>query len=560
MHILNEIPEIEEFTVKKLSDTLHISSLLAKLFASKGISDDGEIKRFLNPRLTDLHNPFLMKDMEKGVDRIIRALDSGEKIIIYGDEDVDGISATALLMDILKDLGGQVSYVIPNKARDGLGLREKFIDQAKSDGVELIVTVDCGITNFSQVEYAKERDIDVIITDHHITLNQLPQALAVINPKRKDDDYPFSMLSGAGVAYKVGQAIAMKKMGLSSEQWHSVKRQLLIHVMLGTIGDRVPLVNENRIFVKFGLEALGVSKKHWVSAICQNSRFEIKPRTISAILTHFIPLLSSGESVNGKNISCDLLLSRDPRNARDWASELYLTSQDWLYRARQTYKKIRTNISCSDNESIVIIVEKDSNVDVLSYCSSKLKDGLNKPVIVIGFKEDSIVGEARAPKGFDLMECFKQCSSHFIDYGGHKCAAGFSSTEEHLAEIIPDLVEVANSMQKNKAALQRPQLRIQIELNELTPQLIAEFAQLSPYGEGNPAPIFVCNDIQLQRIRSGFHVPESKIIFWGTRKTRHHWVFPYGQPVNVNINFVIDGNSKLFITNFRKVEDEQPTE
>ncbi|MBN1351545.1 single-stranded-DNA-specific exonuclease RecJ [candidate division KSB1 bacterium] len=550
MKILNDLTEYEIEASKALSDALQISKLLAKLLVYRKITEPDRAQEFLNPQLENLHDPFLMRDMDKAVERIREALSRGEKILVYGDEDVDGISSTALLVDALRDLMGDVKYIIPNKAHDGVGLRKKYIDRAKAEGISLIITVDCGITNLSQVKYAQSIEIDVIITDHHIPLNELPAAIAVVNPKRKDDPYPFKLLSGAGVAYKLGQAVAMRLMNLTFEQWLSVKRQILIYVMLGTIGDRVPLYNENRIFVKFGLEELSLSKSNWVFAIGQNNRLNLRPKTISAILSNFIPLLSAGESVEGRNISCELLLSRNQQDAIEWASELYLTSQEWLYRARKAYKRMKIGLPHSDNSKIMIIVDKDTMVDVLSYCSSKLKDGFNKPVIVIGFKENSLIGEARAPKGFDLMSCFERCCEYFIDYGGHKCAAGFSSKIENLPNIVKRLSKAADEIYQNHSIAARPQFKVEIQLDEITPELISDITQLAPFGEENATPIFCCQNVAIRHEKSGFYAPEKDIIFWATRKIRHKWNFSFGEEVRVNITFIIDGSGKLFITYF----------
>lgn len=554
MQIIDEIIGKDKEAVKKLSESLGISNFLSMLLVKRGIKSEQEANEFLTPKLSDLINPFFMKDMEKAVDRVIQALTAGEKILVYGDEDADGICSTVLLVDILKDLGAKVSYIIPNKAKDGVGLKENFIHRARQDNVRLIITVDCGISNFSQIDFARTKGIDVVITDHHETLAELPKATAVIDPKRKDDPYPFKWLSGAGVAYKLGQAIAMEKLNLSCEQWISVKRHLLSHVMLGSIGDRVPLVKENRIFARYGLDELAKSKSTWMAAISDNSRVDISPFSISIILKNFIPLLSAGESVNGKNISCELLLSQDYQKAKEWASELYYASREWLYRARMTYNKMQTTMPFSNQANVIIFVDREASVDVLSYCTSKLKDRFNKPVIVLGFKENSIIGEARAPSGFNLMACFEKCSDYFLDYGGHRCAAGFSSKTENLSPLLKKLDEVAVEVFKEQSALKQPNLAIELTLDELNSQFISEITRLAPFGEGNPMPNFQCKNIYLERIRSGFHAAGYNIIFFPTRRIRHQWVFPYGRPVKVNISFIIDGNGKLYITDFQPVQ------
>ncbi|MCK5739441.1 DHH family phosphoesterase, partial [bacterium] len=434
MNFLNN--EFDDSLIDEFAQALNVSRLISFLLINRGTKNVEEAKNFLHPHFNNLYDPFLLKDMDLATGRIEEAINRGENILVYGDEDVDGISSTVILLETLRNLGGKVDYIIPNKAHDGIGLREKFIRQAQLDQVTLIITVDCGITNFVQVELAKSLGMDVIITDHHEPQKELPAAYAIVNPMRNDCSYPFDRLSGAGVALKVSQAVSMRMMKITKSQWFSVQKDTICFAMLGTISDRVPLTSENRIFARYGLERIRQSTRPWVRVLIENFYSSFKPVNMSTILSLFVPLLSSGESKNGKNISCDLLLSDDVEKITEWADELHAASQDWFFRARSAFARIKTNLTPPENNNLLLIVERDTEVDVLSYCASKIKDLLKCPVVMIGFKEEYVIGEARAPKGCDLVKYFRVCEDLFIDYGGHKCAAGFSVLPENLQAAI----------------------------------------------------------------------------------------------------------------------------
>jgi len=552
--------EITNEIIAELTSNLSITPLLAFLLINRDLKSPVEAKKFLEPTMADLHDPFLFKDMVLAVERIQSAIKSGEKILIYGDEDIDGISSTVIVMETLQNLGCEVSYIIPNKSKDGIGLREKFIDLAVSEGFSLIITVDCGITNFSQVEYASQAGIDVIISDHHETLAELPKAYAIINPKRLDCTYPFDKLSGAGVAYKLSQAIAMHIMNLTANQWYGVQGDLLNYVMLGTIGDRVPLVGENRIFVKFGFETLHRSNSLWLNVIIEKYYTTTKPISMSTILSLLIPLLSAGESVEGKNISCELLLTGDAQKALEWASKLYVTSQDWLFRARNALEKIKANLNYSKISSMVLLVERDTEIDVLSYCASKLKDILKKPVVMLGCKENCMIGEARAPKGFDLIECFKSCDDLFINYGGHKCAAGFLMYEDDLADVLAKLQEAAAKTSSNLPGLRSSRAEVEMLVSDLNYRLFEDIPKLGPFGEGNPTPVFVIKEAEIRKDYDGYRLISFNRVFWGTRRVRQQLNLDTGEVTRGLIEFFIDQNGRGYISRFQSLKKTNKTE
>ncbi|MDZ7260906.1 MAG: DHH family phosphoesterase, partial [candidate division KSB1 bacterium] len=477
-----------------------------------------------------------------------QALDTGEKILVYGDADTDGICATALLVETLRDLSGQVSYLIPDRTKDGVGLKTYFLEKAQQNGVKLIITVDCGITNFEQVEYAKQLGLDVIITDHHEPLDRLPSALAVLNPKRKDCPYPFKLLSGAGVAYKLAQALAMSKIGLSQSQWHSVKKDLLGLVLLGTIGDRVPLLGENRIFMVHGLKALAKSTCPWLKAIQKVTHLDPNNWDINSILAYFVPLLSAGASDNGHNKSCQLLLSHDQQQAEAWAAELYLSSQQWQQKARQAYSRIRSLIPSDRSAKLLLVTDQEATIDILGYCASRLKDTYLRPAIVIGFKGNYAVGEARAPKEFDLMDCLKCCAELFIDYGGHRSAAGFLMDSAKLDQLKS---QVQNYIQNWHIPLAQLEIEVEMPITELTSSLITEIQILAPFGEGNPEPLFLSKDIYVEKSTKGYHnICGSNFILQADRKAKYRWLYPLGLPVKVDLVYLINEKGELVFKDF----------
>jgi len=553
MNFLNN--EFDDSLIEEFAQALNVSRLISFLLINRGTRNVEEAKNFLHPHFNNLFDPFLLKDMDLATSRIEAAINKGENILVYGDEDVDGISSTAILLETLRNLGGKVDYIIPNKAQDGIGLREKFIHQAQNDQVALIITVDCGITNFSQVELAKSLGIDVIITDHHEPQTQLPAAYAVVNPMRKDCTHPFKRLSGAGVALKVSQAVSMKMMQITKSQWFSVQKDTICFAMLGTIGDRVPLTSENRIFARFGLERIRKSARPWVRVLIENFYSSFKPLNMSTILSLFIPLLSSGESKNGKNISCDLLLSDDVEKVTEWADELHAASQDWFFRARNAFDRIKTNLTAPENNNLLVIVERDTEVDVLSYCASKIKDLLKCPVVMIGFKEEYVIGEARAPKGCDLIKYFRECEDLFIDYGGHKCAAGFSVLPENLPAAISRLNAVSTETPQNTGTNFRNRAEIEINETELVHDLFETVPKLAPFGEGNPVPFFKMTNIQIRKVYDGYRVGNCSETFWATRRVRHQLNISIGQEVTGNIEFFIDGVGRGYISRFQTFDE-----
>lgn len=537
---------MEQSLKEELARRLGVSPVLATLLINRGVKDVTSAQRFLHPSLETLHSPFLLKDLDKAIDRTLRAVSAGEEILIWGDEDVDGITSTVIMYETLRDLGGKVSFRLPSRIKEGFGLNKTYIDRALEKGVRLIITVDCGLSNFDEVTYAKSLGMDVIITDHHQPLEALPEALAVINPRRKDCPYPFKNLAGAGVAYKVAQGIAMKALGISPSQWHSVKRDLLPLVLLGTGADRMELLDENRALAKFGLDALRRSEKPWVKAVKKAMGPDLK---IPSLLSFLVPILSAGRAEEGRT-GIDLLLAEDYEQAEQILSELINLSQDWHNKAIEAYNRVRRGLQDTSSK-IIVVVDKECTPDVLGYCASRLKEQLWRPVVVIGFKGDCALGEARAPSGFDLMECLRACDDLFMDYGGHKGAAGFSIPPERIDQLSVRLKVYAEETFKLEMLQPRIEIEMEVSFSELDSGVIKEITALAPFWEGNPEPLFLTRNIYIEKSYQGYHVLGRGLVLLEDRKSGCHWPYCYGEPVKVDVIYSVDEAGSLFLKDFK---------
>jgi len=538
---------VEQSLKEDLVRELGVSPVLATLLINRGVKDVTSAQRFLHPSLETLHSPFLLKDLDKTIDRTLKAVSAGEEILIWGDEDVDGITSTVIMYETLRDLGSKVSFHIPSRIKEGFGLNKTYINKAFEKGVRLIITVDCGLSDFDEVTYAKSLGMDVIITDHHQPLEAFPEALAVINPRRKNCSYPFKNLAGAGVAYKVAQGIAMKALGISPSQWHSVKRDLLPLVFLGAGADRMELLDENRVFAKSGLDVLRSSEKPWVKAVKKALGQGLKT---SSLLGFLVPILSAGRAEEGGRRGIDLLLAEDYEQAERILSELISLSQEWHNKAIEAYSRVRRDVQDTSSK-IIVVVDKECTPDVLGYCASRLKEQLRRPVVVIGFRGDCAVGEARAPSGFDLMECLKACDDLFMDYGGHKGAAGFSIVPERIDQLSARLRVYAEETIKLEMLQPRLEIDMEVSFSELDSEIIKEITTLAPFWEGNPEPLFLTRNVYIEKSQQGYHVLGRDLVLLEDRRSGCHWPYYYGEPVKVDVVYSVDEAGALFLKDFK---------
>ncbi len=474
-----------------ISLTYSISLPLARILSTRGIEKD-KIELFLNPRLENLHSPYLFTDMAKAVDRVRRAIENGEAIMIHGDYDVDGVTALALLFRNLERLGAKnVIPYIPDRFHEGYGLSEKGIREAHSRNVKLLITVDCGITGKREVCLANELGMDVIITDHHEPKAELPPAYAVLNPKA--DSYPFKELAGVGVAFKLIEAI-YESCGLSKKTlyWD------LDLVALGTVADIVPLVDENRILVKYGLMVLNETLKAGLKALKMTARLngEIHPWHISFILA---PRLNAAGRLSHAEKAFRLLVTKDGEEALKIARELEEEN-----RRRQSIEKriLEEAISCVegmdlDQNWVLVLGKRGWHEGVIGIVASKLVDLYHRPTLLISLGDETGKGSARSIPSFHLYNALKEAEDLLITFGGHKFAAGFKVDLDKIDELRRLINAVAKRDLTEEDLIPEIEIDSKIELSEITDEFLDEYEKLAPFGLGNPVPVLLMEGVEV---------------------------------------------------------------
>ncbi|MCX7785277.1 MAG: DHH family phosphoesterase [candidate division WOR-3 bacterium] len=459
-----------------------INLRLVQLLVLRNIKSAQEMIKFLNPELSYLHPNTLLPDIEPALHRIQKAIAQKEPILLWGHEDLDGISAIVVLYQTLKAIKGQPLYYIPQKGKERHGLNPDKVQEFQNTGVKLVITVDCGITNNQEIEIIQKSGVDVIVTDHHEVLDKLPNAISNVNPKRLDSQYPFSLLAGVGVALKVALALVEKHLTVSPKEFFSLFTDLLPITALGTIADRVPLIDENRIFTQLGLKALPNVKNNAVNAVFDVVGLSKQNLTVEKFFAEIIPLFGSA---NG-NQACDYFLNQDYDACYQWAQELYKLSQEWREAAKQNCLIAEQVKDMGDG--IILVYDERLNLKALGHCAGRLKDAYQLPVVVMGKRNDDWVGECRGINGVDLIAMLKAHSAYFTDFGGHKKACGFTLPKAKLKPFINAVKKyakekfVGNIIKENQLIAD-----MILPLDEITD----EFKQLAPFGEANPAPVLI---------------------------------------------------------------------
>ncbi|TYO95103.1 single-stranded-DNA-specific exonuclease RecJ [Desulfallas thermosapovorans] len=482
-----------------LSKGLGVSSLMAQLLINRGIYTVKAARAFLNASIKELHPPELMGDLPRAVQLICRALARGDKILVYGDYDVDGVTGTALLVHVLRRLGGNVEYYIPHRLDDGYGLHTPVLQRARESGIGLVLTVDCGISAVAEIDEANLGGGPVvIITDHHEPPPELPRAAAVVNPKRKDCHYPFSDLAGVGVAFKLVQAL------LAAREHPFGWEEYLDLVCLGTIADIVPLQGENRILVKHGLSYLANSPRPGLRALCQVSG--VKEDALSTWEVGFIlaPRINAAGRLDDAGLAVELLLCDDHEKAREMALLLNQANQE---RQRLEADTLSEALGMLENDpqladqDVLVLASANWHPGVIGIVASRLVDRFYKPVLLVACDNGLGRGSARSTGGFNLYSALEYCSGCLAGYGGHALAAGFSLPVEQIDELrekINDYAVVHPGITDTEPVMELDAL---VSLQDITFQLINEIEKLAPYGHGNPGPLFALKQARLVNCR-----------------------------------------------------------
>lgn len=475
-------PQVDRVAVDHLAWELGISRVLAEVLVGRGLGDPDLARKFLWPRVEDLHDPFTLRDMDQAVKAIFGAIAGRKKIMIYGHDDTDGITATVLLMEVLWDLGAEVEYYLPNRYHEGTGLDSEKLATLAGRGIDLVVTVDCGIT-----DGLSELGPEVVVVDHH-ELSRWPSGVtALVNPKV--GGYPYRELAGVGVAFKLAQAL----WELRGESASRLLDQVGDLVVLGTLADQVPQSDENRSLTRLGMERTG--RRPGLLAMAQVLGLGDSPRG-EPFWRQAVRLINSARSGQDWNPGCELLLTPNQGLALKLAGELYQAAQEWEERLREAYTRILRRVEeVGPDQAPLIVVNEGVPVEMVGTCASRLVGRYNRPAIVLGFQEDRYFGEARAPRGYDLVWLLEQSRDLFIDYGGHPQAAGFSLFPENLDVFLRRVSYLTAGWGRDLVR----QLRIDAEVNpsELRPELMAELQTLIPHGPGNPRPLLFSRRVSL---------------------------------------------------------------
>lgn len=480
---------------RDLARKLSISEPLSSILVARGFDDVDRARAFLTPRLDNMQDPFLFKDMEKASRRILQAVMKREKILIYGDYDVDGISSTALLYSLLLMVHADADYHIPDRLTEGYGMRPERIKRAAEEGVKLLITVDCGITSFEEVRLASELGVDVVVTDHHEPGAETPPAVAVVDAKRADCSYPFRDLAGVGVAFKLAWAIAQsfsptKKV---SAEFRTFLLDAMALVALGTVADVVPLVDENRVFVKFGLKALEATTNPGLRALLEATGLAGQRLRTNHIAFRLAPRINAAGRMGRAHLGMDLLTTGSTRKAEEIAAELDRENRhrqkvegEILARALERLEELG-----SGSEKLVLLAEEGWHPGVTGIVAARLADTLRRPVVLIAMDGETGKGSARSVAGVHLYDLLQNCSDRLIGFGGHALAAGFEIGRRDVDAFRAEIASVANENIADDAFEYRLQADLHVGLEVLTVGAVRELGRLRPYGEGNPSPLFV---------------------------------------------------------------------
>ena len=491
---------------RELARELNISGILAVLLLNRGIHATEPARKFLHPQLSHLHDPFLMCDLEVAVNRIREAIDRRQKILIYGDYDVDGSTAVVILRKALQMLGADCSYHIPQRLVDGYGLKIPVLEKAAREGVQLLVTVDTGIKAYEAVERARTLNLDCVITDHHLPENGLPDALAVVNPKRSDCPYPDKHLCGVGIAFKLVQALFMK----TANEKHLPS--FLKVVAIGTIADVVPLIGENRVFAKLGLEGLRSPANPGLRSLIETAGLEGRAITGTDVGFRLAPRINAVGRMGGSREAVELFAARDEEEARRLAGEMDRLNRERQVVEGQILKAIEEQI-VSDPELVaapIKVIDGDNwHIGVLGIVASKIAERFRSPTLIISKIDRVGSGSGRAPKEFHLLQALESCRDLLDRFGGHAQAAGFQLHVSKVAELRRRINRYAASAVDLQPG--EPQLNVDVEirLSDLDDTVYGQIQRLSPFGKENPAPLFVARQLTLiaePRILKGRHL------------------------------------------------------
>ena len=491
-----EIYQTNEEKVEKLQEKYKLNRLLSTLLTNRGIIEEAEITKFLNPKRSDFYDPFGMPDMEKAAERILKAIKDKEQIIIYGDYDVDGITSVTVLKSFLEERGIQVNVYIPNRLNEGYGLNKTAVEEIVKQGNKLMITVDCGITAVDEVEYAKTFGIETIVTDHHEPAEELPKAIAVVDAKRKDNKYECRNLAGVGVVFKLIQALSIK-LGLDQKEY----LKYLDIVCVGTISDIVPLTDENRVIVKLGLKLVEQTKNLGLKEILQSCGYsKINSTTISFGVA---PRINACGRMGHQEEALNLLLSKDGNEVKELTQKINEYNKTRQEIEKNIYNEAVEQIEKEglDTQNTIVVSGKGWHHGVIGIVSSKITELYFKPSILLCEEDGECKGSGRSIPGFDLHEALMECNDTIDKFGGHAMAVGINIKKEKVEEFKEEFEKIAKEKEVDKI-IPILNLDAEIKLDDVNKEMVDSLKELEPFGEDNKMPIFAFRNLKIDSIRS----------------------------------------------------------
>jgi single-stranded-DNA-specific exonuclease len=480
-----------EKKVSQLSNDLSVDPILASLLVQRNIDTFKKAKEFFRPSLEDLHDPFLLKDMDRAVSRIEKAIIDNENILIYGDYDVDGTTSVSLVSSYLKTITNHIATYIPDRYDEGYGISYQGIDFASDNNFSLIIALDCGIKAIEKVSYAKKKNVDFIICDHHKPGDEIPKAFAVLNPKRVDCAYPYKELCGCGVGFKLVQALASRR-GQSIEDI----QQYLDLVAAAIAADIVPITGENRILTYYGLEVINSNPRNGIKAIIH--QLNKKKLTITDVVFIIAPRINAAGRIKHGNYAVELLTEMDFEVALDFAASIEKFNLERKELDKKiTYEALQQIESANEKEKFSTVVYSENwHKGVIGIVASRLIESFYRPTLVFTKSGNKLAASARSVKGFDVYEALNECSEYLEQFGGHKYAAGLTLDPKNYSAFKNKFEEVVKASIDKKLLIPEITIDLELELSEITPKFFRILQQMGPFGPQNMKPVFKTTSVR----------------------------------------------------------------
>ncbi len=542
---------------KALSHELGIPLEIAQILVNRDIKDPDVAYQFLYGKLDSLHDPYLMKGMKEAVDRVKQAISNREKIIIFGDYDVDGILSVVLLTQALESLGAEVDYFIPDRLRYGYGIKEEFIEIVRQRNAQLVISVDCGIKAVLFAKRAKEEGVDVIVTDHHLPGDSLPDVKAILNPVLLDSGYPDKKLAGIGVVFKLIQAL------FEEEEQSAYESPYMNLVSIGTVADVSELRGENRLFVKFGLETMDEVSNVGLSSLLDVCGLKGRKVSVGGVGFRIGPRINAAGRLGETDLAVRLFFTDSLEESMELAAHLDNLNSKRQKIQERTYNQALDTIRRRDLDKryrFLILGCEEWHKGVIGIVASKLKDFFNRPVILFTYEDGKACGSGRSISGLPIIECMDECKDLFLNYGGHSMAVGCVLPQENMKQFKESINDIASERISDEDLKRKVVIDSKLEFPDITSSFLEKYFLLSPFGVGNPKPVFftegveVANDpIKIKRKHSKLLLKQKKKFFEALGWDRVDWahVLQKGDKIDVAYSFQFSeylGETKLSLS------------